>query len=280
MRHLVSGFFGKLPSRGDFLQSGLPADFVSLWDQWLQTIIHQAQQQRGDDWLSPYLSMPIWHFALAANVCGESAITGVLMTSVDSAGRYFPMTLAVACSSSDDSKGLPLLLADRIDVAWALEDIALAALQNTATYEAFLNQIESLALPQKCRFLTSQEQSVASTSLSQSLVTEALLVRRSDWTQTSLWWGNTETETHLIVEDGLPSPDRFATILMVDGNMKADLTNASANDVPHQDAVVSTVPDVLDPDVAVADTAVANDHVDESRSSTDAIAECSESIQP
>jgi type VI secretion system protein ImpM len=275
MRHLVSGFFGKLPSRGDFLQSGLPADFVSLWDQWLQNIIHQAQLQRGDNWLSPYLSMPIWHFAFAANVCGGSAITGVLMTSVDSAGRYFPMTLAVACSSSDDSKGLPLLLADRVDVAWALEDIALAALQNSATYEGFVEQIESLALPQKCRFLTSQEQPVASTSLSQSLVTEALLVRRSDWTQTSLWWGNTDKETHLIVEDGLPSPDRFATILMIDGNMKADLTNSGSNEAPHQVAVDLPAPDVLAPVGAVPD-----DHVDESRSSTDTMAESTESPQP
>jgi type VI secretion system protein ImpM len=247
MRHLVSGFFGKLPSRGDFVQSGLPADFVTQWDQWLQTILHQAQQQRGDGWLSPYLSMPIWHFAFAANVCGASAVTGILMTSIDSAGRYFPMTLAVSCASSDQSAGLPLLLADRADIAWALEDIALAALQNGAAFESFVAEIESLQLPQKCRFLTSQQHSVASTSLAQSLVTDALLFRRSNWRGTSLWWGNVEKETRLFVEDGLPSADRFATILMLDGTMTNELTNAGPIDTAQHETVKVPVCDVSAP---------------------------------
>jgi type VI secretion system protein ImpM len=30
------GAFGKMPSLGDFFRFGLPADFVSAWDDWLQ----------------------------------------------------------------------------------------------------------------------------------------------------------------------------------------------------------------------------------------------------
>jgi len=40
-----AGFFGKLPSRGDFVSRYLPKSFLEPWDNWLQTAIAQSRQQ-------------------------------------------------------------------------------------------------------------------------------------------------------------------------------------------------------------------------------------------
>jgi type VI secretion system protein ImpM len=88
------GLFGKLPTRGDFLQLGLPGSFVRPWDAWLQRAMAASQQQMGDTWLPAFLESPIWRFQLPAGMCGAGAVLGLLMPSVDRVGRYFPLTLA------------------------------------------------------------------------------------------------------------------------------------------------------------------------------------------
>jgi type VI secretion system ImpM family protein len=91
------GFYGKLPSRGDFVNRRLPAEFTSPWDAWLQQGLARSQSELGGQWLDVYLTSPIWRFALQSGVCGEHAYLGVLVPSVDRVGRYFPLTTAVAC---------------------------------------------------------------------------------------------------------------------------------------------------------------------------------------
>lgn len=88
------GFFGKVPAVGDFVSRRLPRDFIDPWDQWLQASIASSRQQLQDDWLDSYLNSPIWRFALSAGTAGALPTTGILMPSVDKAGRYFPFTLA------------------------------------------------------------------------------------------------------------------------------------------------------------------------------------------
>jgi len=88
------GFFGKLPTVGDFVSRRLPRNFLDPWDQWLQAAIASSREQLGDAWLDNYLISPIWRFALAAEVAGPLPCGGIMMPSVDRAGRYFPFTLA------------------------------------------------------------------------------------------------------------------------------------------------------------------------------------------
>src|SRR5690606_39018525 len=90
------GFYGKLPSRGDFVSRRLPQPFVATWDAWLQQGIAASQAALGQRWLDVYLTSPIWRFALAPQVCGGAAYIGVLVPSVDRVGRYFPLTAALA----------------------------------------------------------------------------------------------------------------------------------------------------------------------------------------
>ena len=91
----VPGFYGKLPSHGDFVSRRLASSFVSEWDAWLQLGVAESKARLGDDWLDTYLTSPIWRFGLTSGICGPEAWAGVVMPSVDKVGRYFPLTLAV-----------------------------------------------------------------------------------------------------------------------------------------------------------------------------------------
>ena len=97
LRHSVTsaGFFGKLPARGDFVRSGLSRDFVDPWDAWLQHVLSGSQDTLGDAWPDAWLQAPIWRFALPPGLCGAAAVLGLWMPSVDRAGRYFPLTIAL-----------------------------------------------------------------------------------------------------------------------------------------------------------------------------------------
>ena len=89
----LPGWFGKLPGMGDFDQRRLPPRFRAIWDEWLQKGLQTLRAER-EDWLAHYLQAPIWFFALGEGVMSPSPWIGVLMPSVDSVGRYFPLTVA------------------------------------------------------------------------------------------------------------------------------------------------------------------------------------------
>ncbi|MGH7152936.1 MAG: type VI secretion system-associated protein TagF, partial [Acetobacteraceae bacterium] len=46
------------------------------------------------DWLPAWLEAPVWRFSLAPAICGARSAIGLMLPSVDRAGRYFPLTLA------------------------------------------------------------------------------------------------------------------------------------------------------------------------------------------
>jgi type VI secretion system protein ImpM len=89
----VPGFYGKLPSHGDFLQRGVNDDFVNHWDAWLQDGMARSRSELGEAWLDVFLTSPLWRFALASGVVGAPVWAGILLPSVDRVGRYFPLTI-------------------------------------------------------------------------------------------------------------------------------------------------------------------------------------------
>lgn len=137
------GFFGKLPSEGDFVTRRLPWEFTSVWDEWLQQGMQASREVLGARWLELYLSAPIWRFQVAPGVCGPAGWRGLFFASVDRVGRYFPLTLAFADSAA------PALatLSDEADAWIAIEDAALAGLSPTLPIADFDRLTESLALP-------------------------------------------------------------------------------------------------------------------------------------
>ena len=94
MSGVAVGFYGKLPARGDFVRAGLPRDFTDPWDDWLQAAIAGSRSLMGEAWLPAFLEAPVWRFVLPPGMCGTQAVLGLMLPSVDRAGRYFPLTFA------------------------------------------------------------------------------------------------------------------------------------------------------------------------------------------
>ncbi len=137
------GFYGKIPSEGDFVTRRLPWEFTSAWDDWLQQGMQASREALGPRWLELYLSAPIWRFQIAPGVCGPLGWRGLFFASVDRVGRYFPLTLAFA------DGGAPALatLAGDFEPWLAAEDAALAALAPTLPIDAFDRLVEALVIP-------------------------------------------------------------------------------------------------------------------------------------
>ena len=99
----AAGFYGKVPTRGDFVSRRLPWTFVDPWDRWLQGGLACSRDQLGDAWLEVYLTSPVWRFALTPGVCGDAGWIGIVLPSVDRVGRYFPLTVARPWTGTDSA---------------------------------------------------------------------------------------------------------------------------------------------------------------------------------
>lgn len=95
------GLYGKLPAHGDFVRRALPKSFVDPWDAWLQAGMAAARAALGEAWEDAWRDGPVWRFALPAGACGPEAVAGVLVPSVDSVGRRFPLTLAAVFAGGE-----------------------------------------------------------------------------------------------------------------------------------------------------------------------------------
>lgn len=88
------GYFGKIPTLGDFVHQVLPQDFANGFHEWLQQSMADGREALGDEFLTYYLNCPAWKFLMTAGVCGAQPVVGLTIPSVDRVGRYFNFTLA------------------------------------------------------------------------------------------------------------------------------------------------------------------------------------------
>lgn len=126
-----TGFFGKLPARGDFLRAGLPRRFTDPLDDWLRTALGAARAACGEHWDEVWTAAPAWRFALPPGACGPDPALGVMLASRDSVGRSFPLILARLAPASDPMAAAFLAAAERAGrsaIAAALAPEALQAL--------------------------------------------------------------------------------------------------------------------------------------------------------
>lgn len=140
---MIPGFYGKLPTVGDFISRRLPASFVRPWDAWLQEALSTSQNELGSEWLDIYLTSPVWRFLLSAGVCGDRACMGILMPSVDNVGRYFPLTLAVLIEQQ--AVNLRLFL-EGTEWFAKLEGLALSVLEDDFNFEKFDSELQNMVL--------------------------------------------------------------------------------------------------------------------------------------
>ncbi len=134
----VSGFYGKLPAHGDFIDRGLPVSFINGWDQWLQQSVSASREQCGEAWLNMYLTSPIWRFVLTEGTIDSKAWAGILVPSVDRVGRYFPITIAIPLINGEQPASF---LANNDDLFVHWEQVALQALQESLTADDVAERI-------------------------------------------------------------------------------------------------------------------------------------------
>jgi len=212
------GFFGKLPARGDFVTRRLTRDFTDPWDAWLQDAIAMSAQQLGADWLDIYLTAPIWRFLLSPGICGQGAMLGLMMPSVDRVGRYFPLTLAVTVADCAAPAKAMLTAGAWFD---EVEQLALSALEDDADLDRIDEQAEAIAPPggDEPGAASYRTDRAVSVELGEGGVDAAagaidgmlgLLAARY-----TLWWtsGSARCKPALVFSESLPSVERFAALL-------------------------------------------------------------------
>jgi len=144
----IPGWYGKLPTLGDFASRRLEADFIEPWDLWLGEALQAQRSAFGEGWLDAYLDTPPWRFLLSPGalrgVRPDLAFVGVLVPSVDRVGRHFPLTLVASLAQIPElASGFDALL------AWLhrLEDTALDALHGQWTIEELEDALAELGPP-------------------------------------------------------------------------------------------------------------------------------------
>jgi type VI secretion system protein ImpM len=227
------GFYGKLPSHGDFLKRRVSDAFVSVWDDWLQRSLAASRSALGARWLDVYLTSPSWRFACASGAVGDRPLLGLMVPSVDRVGRYFHLTLvaelpehvnvvtlaAAAGPFFDSAERLVVdtLGADTIDLdsfdrsvtqlAADLESIVVAPPVVLDVSAADILRDGARGGWQVPTGSSSQLSGILQQLLSQRLLTlyEPLVLL---WTD-----GSVMVESSCLVGGGLPDPEAFAALL-------------------------------------------------------------------
>lgn len=137
------GMYGKLPAHGDFISRELSASFIRVWDEWLQGIIANSQEQLGENWQSIYLTSPIWRFVLSRGVIDENAWAGIILPSVDKIGRYFPFSIVTRLDPHDN---IVDVLSTQASWYSSVEDVALKGLEDSLDAESLFQQLQELTM--------------------------------------------------------------------------------------------------------------------------------------
>lgn len=227
------GWFGKLPSHGDFLQRRAPETFVNTWDPWLQECMAQSRQHLGHDWLQTYLTSPVWRFFLCGGVIGASSFAGILLPSVDRVGRYFPLTVFAELPA-----GLPPMALAIHGREWltTIEALALHALES----EDFRIEDFDAAVQTSAGALASVEQyfglglgesfpagaahwrvpMVSADRVAAALIDPLMDLAARNLQPLSLWWtdGSEAIGASCLLVKSLPEPARFTAMLDGDWN--------------------------------------------------------------
>jgi len=227
------GFYGKLPSHGDFLRRRVSDAFVGVWDGWLQECIAASRAILGERWLDVYLTSPAWRFACAAGTFGAAPIAGVMVPSVDRVGRYFHLTFVTELPPGASVVSAATTLGPFFDGAEQLAVETLAA--ERIEFDSFDEGVTRLAhhlevLAKRPRLIVDaaasailNDQGPASWHMSIGApaqlagIFEQLVAQRLSalYEPLSLWWtdGSAVVEPSVLVAKGLPHPDSFAALL-------------------------------------------------------------------
>lgn len=243
------GFYGKLPTYGDFIQKRLPQDFINPWHEWLQTGMLAARDREPDNWLSYYLNCPAWCFVLGAGICGSQPVTGVTIPSVDKVGRYFNFTLASILP--DDTE--PVSFASTCHQWLAdIRDLALAILDEDMDQQSIEESITSQSLelsyspgPQ-ATFENGADQ-LRVVYPQTTLIDEQLpgllhnMILR-EHTSYGLWWhrGSSQVSAQAVACADMPSSPTYLGLLMDEDLVPPPQSTSNEPEVDYMDELLSS----------------------------------------
>ena len=149
MQQETIGIFGKLPAHGDFVQRNLPAEFINVWDEWLQHYVAGTKEQLGENWLDLYLTSPLWRFVFSAGVVDENSWAGIMIPSVDRVGRYYPFSIIKKLPANINAFEFI-----QLQSAWykELEDLALSALDGGILIDDLILKLEDLTIEHRSNY--------------------------------------------------------------------------------------------------------------------------------
>jgi type VI secretion system protein ImpM len=124
------GFFGKVPTHGDFVSTGLGRSFQTELDNWIQSGLQASEQAYGSEWHRLFRATPPWRFVIEKSVWGQATMVGVLLPSMDRVGRSFPLVIAAKLGSFNAN---PRLLC--YDETWFTAAEALAETSLTRDFD-------------------------------------------------------------------------------------------------------------------------------------------------
>ncbi|MEO8523083.1 MAG: type VI secretion system-associated protein TagF [Caldimonas sp.] len=274
----IPGWYGKLPTLGDFASRRLEADFIEPWDLWLGDAMQVQRQALGDAWVEAYLDSPPWRFLLAPGVLPgvepTRAFAGVLVPSVDRVGRYFPLTIAASLPRVPE-------VAAEFDslLGWMhrLEDTALDALQGDWSIDDLEHALADLSPPTDEAAASSDDRLAAvrgavaaAVSGGGGFVDIASITSRAELATVfssrapesglaytiaaapalhgiAFWIDDSPARSRLLVSEGLPGHDDFARMF---GGGSDSMRGAAARAAPFEEDPQATLPQALDAPIA------------------------------
>jgi type VI secretion system protein ImpM len=215
MRGNPPSCYGKLPARADFILRRLPRATAEHWDRWLQACIRHSRLALGPAWQDLFLVAPPWRLALPAGTCGEAALVGVMVPSVDAVGRCFPLLIAGEVATPVEPAALAVA-----GEHWfhAAETLALHALAEDFSLDLLDRPLPPLPTG---RTMTRRADAIPGvercwTDLASLAALPAALSRPMPPAgNPALWWtgGGTDFGPALAATEGLVAPDGFAALL-------------------------------------------------------------------
>ncbi|WP_299969535.1 type VI secretion system-associated protein TagF [uncultured Roseobacter sp.] len=140
-----TGYFGKIPTQGDFVERNLPRPLVDALDDWTRHSMRESQRALGRGWLDAFLIAPVWRGAVSADILSHTTMALVMMPSVDRVGRYFPLILVTPLPGHRGPlSGLPRQIEGWYNKAEAL---ALSTLSEAFRRDTFDAAVDALVPP-------------------------------------------------------------------------------------------------------------------------------------
>ncbi len=138
------GFYGKIPSHGDFISEGLDRELLGSLDGWLRSGLHACADIFADRWSAVFTNSPPLRFIIERGIWGRSAYAGVLLPSKDRVGRKYPL---IILAQMVDFRQHPRTL--YLDDTWFMAAEALAETSMTLDFDMsrFTSSIKRLRMP-------------------------------------------------------------------------------------------------------------------------------------